>query len=137
MGFNSAGMGLYAGATVASVVETHPSEIDGSYSAPAAKKLRVTGSMAPMVSGGPQLWGAPQHVFLHGMGPTPFVHVPPPRVPTTKPMVFAAAVSADDDDSKSAQDRRTPSPKPETDSPKPRGPRIKLLKRRLEQEQGN
>lgn len=138
VGYNS-GLGLYA-ATGASVVENHASDIDASFVGPAAKKLRADGALAPMVSGTSQFWGGPQHSFLHGMGApaSHFMHVPPPSLPV-KPVIsspgpFAAAVSADDDDSKS-DDRHAASPKPETESPKPRGPRIKLLKRRLEQEQ--
>jgi hypothetical protein len=145
--YNS-GMGLYASG--ASIVETHPGEIDRSFNGPAAKKMRVPGGVIPpLVAGGPmqglppQFWCGPHHAFLHGMAappPAQFMNVSPPTLtlglnPSLVPphsfaraaVSFAAAVSADDDDSKS-DDRETP-------RPKPRGPRLKLLKKRLQEEQ--
>lgn len=142
-GYGAAIGGLFA---MAAVVETRPGEVDRS-AFNAAKKMRLTDPAGPpMVSPGasfqglpPQFWGGPQHAFLHAAPqPSQFFGVPPPAmtmapkqqaaaaVPSSP--TFVAAVSADDDESnKSEGDRNSP-------SPKPRGPRLKLLKRRLQEE---
>jgi hypothetical protein len=144
---SSAGMGVFAGPII---VEANTGET-GSPSPP--KKLRLAAQ--PPMHGLQQFWGpAPhphhRHQFMHGMGPPPpsaappFVghhhhmhvvspadmplgrHNPPPIMSLHS---FAATISADDDDSRSSEERQAAA------LSKPRGPRLKLLKRRLQEEE--
>lgn len=141
--YNPRMQGLYPPAG-ASIVETHPGElVDRPFNPPVSKKMRLAGLVPPPVSAGgqlhalpPQFWGGPQHAFLHhGMVvPAPFMGVSTPIVtlgatnlPLVSPLSFAATVSADDDDSRTEDRQTLPS--------KPRGPRLKLLKKRLQEEQ--
>ena len=111
---------------------------------PPAKKMRFGG--LPLQASGvtmphSHLFGAggPQHASagqtMPGMGgPAAYgtmVSAPAPVGPTSasgSPQSFATTVSADDDDSRGSEDRSA-------GSPQPRGPRLKLLKKRLQDQQ--
>jgi len=145
-GYNAT-RGLYAAGPP--MVEGRPGDRERAYNGPAAKKMRMPSAIPPMghmQTLPPQFWGGPQHAFLHGMPPAPPAHFmnvttpalalgpnPPLVSPHSHTQSFAAAVSADDDDStgnKSSEESQS-----QTSSPKPRGPRLKLLKKRLQEEQ--
>lgn len=141
-GYNNSGLGLYA--TGPSIVEGHSGERSFGKPAP-PKKTRLPPLApplgAPLQALPPQFWGGPQTHFLHGMTgpPAHFMNVASPPAPVTHvgpspPLVsphnnFAAAVSADDDDSTGNKSEDAQS------SPKPRGPRLKMLKKRWQEEQ--